>query len=131
MREILFKGNRIDNGKLIYGFYVRELCGKHYIMMDDGFKYDGKSMLSEIEIDYKTLSQYTGIKDMKRNKIFENDTVTVYERDKLCNMYGEEGLTGKVKFIESGYSVVLTENDHNFIQKISNNNKNHNLVKKS
>ena len=73
MREILFKGKRVDNGKWTYGFYFEHsIDGQKqsyikYQTFDEGFVTN--------EVDVNTVGQYTGIKDDKDVKIFEGDIV--------------------------------------------------------
>lgn len=75
-REILFRGKRIDNGKWVYGFYVRE----------EGLKGDGFHSISHTIITKRepfrlyqdrvyadTVGQYTGMTDKGKNKMFEGD----------------------------------------------------------
>ena len=73
MREILFRGKRVDNGEWTYGFYFEHsIDGQKqsyikYQTFDEGFVTN--------EVDVNTVGQYTGIKDDKDVKIFEGDIV--------------------------------------------------------
>lgn len=73
MRQILFRGKKIDNGEWTYGFYFEHsIDGQKqsyikYQTFDEGFVTN--------EVDVNTVGQYTGIKDDKDVKIFEGDIV--------------------------------------------------------
>lgn len=72
MREILFRGKRIDNGEWVQGYPCRYgWIGKEkdYIIPDYA------SALYTAEIDPETIGQYTGIVDKYGMKIFEGDIV--------------------------------------------------------
>lgn len=72
MREILFRGKRVDNGEWIQGYPCRYgWIGKEkdYIIPDYA------SALYTVEIDPETVGQCTGFVDNNGKKIFEGDIV--------------------------------------------------------
>lgn len=89
MREILFRGKRIDNGEWVEGSLLK--CnrinkGKVYICpdtnvcdvnMDDGGKIIdvGLNFGCWYEVDPETVGQFTGMADKTGRKIFEEDII--------------------------------------------------------
>ena len=67
MREILFRGKRIDNGEWAYGnFAFADIFTEHqhYIFQNKAFEH---------AVDPSTVGQYTGLTDKNGKRIFEGD----------------------------------------------------------
>lgn len=81
MREILFRGKRLDNGEWVEGYYCMAFRW--------GGDKDPKTAIQERDcyyfrlVDPATVGQYTGLKDKNGKRIFEGDVV------KACNSQAE------------------------------------------
>ena len=105
MREILFRGKRLDNGKWVEGAFCPKDCDDPFGPMVDkpsiiklGEPCDG----FWFAVDPATVGQYTGLTDENGKKIFEGDIVeghchSAWRHDlQRCEVaYGRDGFEAR------------------------------------
>ena len=71
MREIIFRGKRVDNGEFVQGHYYG-MWGKKYILWGEHNHIpEGQEVIPE------TVGQFTGITDKNGKRVFEGDIVRI------------------------------------------------------
>ena len=95
MREILFRGKRLDNGEWVEGAF----CPKN----SEGdipciIVYNGTLAGWWFEVDPATVGQFTGMLDKNGKRIFEGDVVAV-RYDTVLEM------TGQVVFLDGAFQI--------------------------
>ena len=93
MREILFRGKSVNDGRWVFGDLSNYGDYKTITTVKDFSIIDSCGIIPE------TVGQYTGLKDLHGTRIFEADIVKVY--DVYCN----ETVVGVVEFCDGSFRI--------------------------
>ena len=92
MRNIKFRGKRVDNGQWVYGLPSYG-SGENIIYIEGWFGDEGGEDYDRIEVDPKTISQFTGLFDKSGTEIHEGD-ILVNKSGRLCEIIWNEYRSG-------------------------------------
>ena len=82
MREILFRGKRLDNGEWVFGSLIQMDSEGSQSFIFPFHKYASSLTWFMVAVDPATVGRYTGLCDDKERKVFEGDIVDVRGRFK-------------------------------------------------
>lgn len=103
MREILFRGKRVDNGEWVYSSFIMQ-DKEHKLMSAEVELFDGEKWRA---VDPETVGQFIGLTDKNGKKIFEGDiVVTRFTTGQICAI-------GDIQFACGVYGVEWTCNKKN------------------
>lgn len=113
MREILFRGKRLDNGEWVEGAYLNDRDGAFYICpaasdITYGDNGNRRRIGCWYKVDPDTVGECTGLPDMQGVKIFEGDVVTMAEE------YGKIEYSETEAMFQVVFDTWYTDFDHYF-----------------
>ena len=99
MREILFRGKRVDNGEWVEGDLLHGYCkGNNEPCIASEEKQ------CTFEVIPETIGQYTGLTDKQGKKIFEGDILNVHDALIRCDEKYHE-FVGCISFGNASYRI--------------------------
>lgn len=81
MREILFRGKRMDNGEWVEGYYVP--IGKYHYILTGRLELVPYLGFEHFLVNPDTVGRFTGLTDRNGVKIFEGDIIRWHDNTEL------------------------------------------------
>lgn len=116
MREILFRGKRIDNGEWVEGSLVIHPGNEVKIYTEE--IHQGIKFLGIYEVDPSTVCQYTGLMDKNGNRMFDGDIIDIsyfLTKNRAVVKFGkykQSDMSSDYECGNQGFYVSVENNEH-------------------
>ena len=122
MREILFRGKRIDNGEWVEGYFGKYFDGDEEVSC---IALPTKETLAGslcYEVDPATVGQYTGLTGKNGKKIFEGDLITIprSKRQGLPAPVKWSNFDARFEISRRGFNPICLDGDDGIYEVIGN-----------